>query len=218
MYRRMDRISLMLEELGLQHERNRPMMLRRLCQCRDIAAIEVLLGTIEPVKVYNRGRLRKHSQFSPLTRMVDAAWADAAPAREFRWTVDRLIESDFMDEDDLERAQSALVTWSDNHSLLEETIRNSPALADIEAMSLTLAEVSTIGLEALDRAVAGATANKDWLDLKLASLEAARESRGQTELMIVDPVVDLVCAVALPASMTAEGCQEKEDEAVGEEH
>jgi hexosaminidase len=60
MYRRMDRISLMLEELGLQHERNRPMMLRRLCQCRDVAALEVLLGTIEPVKVYNRGRLRKH--------------------------------------------------------------------------------------------------------------------------------------------------------------
>ncbi len=44
MYRRLDRISLMLEELGLQHERNRPVMLRRLCQCRDIAALEVLLG------------------------------------------------------------------------------------------------------------------------------------------------------------------------------
>ncbi len=103
MYRRMDRISLMLEELGLQHERNRPMMLRRLCQCRDVAALEVLLGAIEPVKVYNRGRLRKHTQFSPLTRMVDAAWPDAGPAREFRWAVERLIESDFMDEDDLER-------------------------------------------------------------------------------------------------------------------
>jgi hexosaminidase len=38
MYRRMDRMSLMLEELGLQHERNRPMMLRRLCQCRDVDA------------------------------------------------------------------------------------------------------------------------------------------------------------------------------------
>ena len=102
MYRRMDHISLMLEELGLQHERNRPMMLRRLCQCRDVAALEVLLGAIEPVKVYNRGRLRKHTQFSPLTRMVDAAWPDAGPAREFRWAVERLIESDFMDEVDLE--------------------------------------------------------------------------------------------------------------------
>ena len=218
MYRRMDRISLMLEELGLQHERNRPMMLRRLCQCRDIAALETLLGTIEPVKVYNRGRLRKHTQFSPLTRMVDAAWADAGPAREFKWAVADLIESDFVDENDLERVQSALVSWSDNHSVLEETIRSSPALADIEAMSIALSEVATIGLDALDLAQANDTATREWLDLRLEVLEARRESHGQTELMIIDPVVDLVCAVALPGSMTVEGCQEEEEVSTGAAH
>jgi hexosaminidase len=210
MYRRMDSTSLMLEELGLQHERNRPMMLRRLCQCRDVGPLEVLLGAIEPVKVYNRGRLRKHTQFSPLTRMVDAAWPDAVPAREFRWAVDRLIESDFVDEDDLEAAQSALVAWRDNHAALEETLRTSPALADIEPTSITLAEVSAIGLEALELATTGSSANKEWLELQLESLNAARESHGQTELVMIDPVVDLVCAVALPASMTAKGCRKQE--------
>jgi len=210
MYRRMDRISLMLEELGLQHERNRPMMLRRLCQCRDVKALEVLLGAIEPVKIYNRGRLRKHTQFSPLTRMVDTAWADAGPAREFRWAVERLIESDFMDREDLGAVETALVAWRDNHAALEETLRTSPALADIVPMSIALTEVSNIGLEALDLAAAGNSANKEWLDLRLESLNASRESHGQTELVMIDPVVDLVCAVALPASVTAEGCQEKE--------
>jgi len=210
MYRRMDSTSLMLEELGLQHERNRPMMLRRICQCRDVAALEVLLGAIEPVKVYNRGRLRKHTQFSPLTRMVDAAWPDAGPAREFGWAVQRLIESDFVDETNLETVRSALVTWRDNHAVLEGTIRTSPALADIEAMSIALARVSTIGLEALDLATAGTAATRDWLDLRLEGLNAARESHGQTELVIIDPVVDLVCAVSLPASVTAEGCRAQE--------
>ena len=217
MYRRMDRISLLLEELGLQHESNRPMMLRRLCQCRDVAALEVLLGTIEPVKVYNRGRLRKHTQFSPLTRMVDAAWPDAGPAREFRWAVERLIESDFMDEEDLEAVRTALITWSDNHALLEEIIRTSPALADIEAMSIALAGVAGIGSEALDLAVAGTVAKRDWLDLRLGQLDEARGSHGQTELVVIDPVVDLVCAAALPASMTAKPCQKKEKAAVGGE-
>ena len=210
MYRRMDRISLMLEELGLQHERNRPMMLRRLCQCRDVAALEVLLGAIEPVKVYNRGRLRKHTQFSPLTRMVDAAWPDAGPARDFRWAVERLIESDFVDEADLEKVRSTLVTWSDNHAELEKTIQTSPALADIEAMSITLTRVSSIGLEALDLGIAETAADRDWLNSRLDSLNAAREFHGQTELVIIDPVVDLVCAVSLPASLTAEGCREQE--------
>lgn len=210
MYRRMDRISLMLEELGLQHERNRPMMLRRLCQCRDVAALEVLLGAIEPVKVYNRGRLRKHTQFSPLTRMVDAAWPDAGPAREFRWAVERLIESDFMDEEDLGAVESTLIAWRDNRGALEETLRTSPALADIEPMSSALAVVSAIGLEALVLATTDSSANKDWLDLRLERLDAARKSHGQAELVIIDPVVDLVCAVSLPASLTAEGCREQE--------
>jgi hexosaminidase len=218
MYRRMDHISLMLEELGLQHERTRPMMLRRLCQCRDIAALEVLLGTIEPVKIYNRQRLRKHTQFSPLTRMVDVAWADAGPSREFRWAVEDLIESDFMDENDFEAVQKALVAWRDNHATLEETLRRSPALRDIEPMSIALTEVSTIGLDALDLARADGAATRQWLGLRLDVLNARRESHGQTELMIIDPVVDLVCAVALPGSMTVEGCQEKEEVSTGAEH
>ena len=77
-------------------------------------------------------------------------------------------------------------------------------------MSVALAEVSTIGLEALDLATEGAAAKRDWLDLRLDSLNAARESHGQTELVIIDPVVDLVCAVSLPASLTAEGCREQD--------
>jgi hexosaminidase len=213
MYRRMDRISLMLEELGLQHERNRAMMLRRLCQCRDVAALEVLLGAIEPVKVYNRGRLRKHTQFSPLTRMVDAAWPDAGPGREFGWAVERLINSDIMDEDDLEVARSFLTMWRDNHAVLEETLRTSPALADIEPMSVALTGVATIGLDAIEAASSDAGANREWLDSRLERLNAARESHGQTELVIIDPVVDLVCAATLPESLTAEGCQEGEAEA-----
>jgi hexosaminidase len=218
MYRRMDRISLMLEELGLQHERNRPMMLRRLCGCRDVAALEVLLGAIEPVKVYNRGRLREHTQFSPLTRMVDAAWPDAGPAREFRWAVDRLIEADFMDPADLVAVQTALVAWCDNHAVLEATLHTSPALVEIEPMSLALAEVAAIGLEALDLATAGETAARDWLDARLDRLSVAREPHGQTELMIVDPVVELVCAVALPSSLTAEGCRPAGEETAADEH
>jgi hypothetical protein len=150
--------------------------------------------------------------------MVDAAWPDAGPAREFGWAVERLIESDFMEEDDLDAVRTALITWSDNHAVLEETIRTSPALADIEAISLTLAEVAAIGLEALDLAVADSTEDKEWLDIRLENLEAARESHGQTELVVIDPVVDLVCAVTLPASMTAEGCQKMEEVSVGGEH
>jgi hypothetical protein len=97
-------------------------------------------------------------------------------------------------------------------------MRTSPALSDIEAISITLARVSTIGLEALDLATAGTAAKRDWLDLRLDSLQTARESHGQTELVMIDPVVDLVCAVSLPASMTAEGCQGEDEAPARGEH
>ncbi len=219
MYRRMDRISLMLEELGLQHERNRPMMLRRLCRCRDIAPLEVLLGTIEPVKVYRRGQQRKHTQFSPLTRMVDAAWADAGPAREFRWAVARFLDSDLADEFDIASIRGDLESWQKNDAALKETLRTSPALAEIKPMSAALTEVSTIGLEALDLLTeSDAAPGAEWLQPRIERLEAAREPHGQTELMVVEPVLELVCAAALPASLTEPGCQPKQEAMAGGEH
>jgi hexosaminidase len=211
MYRRLDRISLLLEELGLEHERNRPVMLRRLCQCRDIGPLEVLLGTIEPVKRYNRGRLRKHTQLAPLTRMVDAAWPDATPARQLRWKVDHLLEdrTENQAEDQAERdaIRRQLETWRENHAALQETFRTSPALAEIVPMSAALAEVSTIGLEALELLDGPDQAPEPWLRQRLERLEEARASHGQTELMIVEPVRALVCAAAGPAAAQAEGCQ-----------
>jgi hexosaminidase len=211
MYRRLDIMSLRLEELGLLHERNRPMMLRRLCQCRDTAALEVLLETIEPVKVYNRGRLRKHTQFSPLTRMVDVAWPDAGPAREFRWTVDRLVAADAASPEDIDAVRAVLESWRDNQTALAPTIESSPALTEMAPMSSTLTEVATIGLEALGAAATKKTVTREWFDDRLGRLEAARLPHGQTELAIVNPVVSLVCAAAGPLADGASECRLNED-------
>jgi hexosaminidase len=218
MYRRLERISLRLEELGLQHERNRSMMLRRLCQCRDVADLEVLLGTIEPVKIYHRGRLRKHTQFSPLTRIVDAAWPDAVPARRFGWISERLIENGFANFADLEAASFTLEVWQENHSKLAPTLMSSPGLAEIEPMSLNLRDVASIGLEALHAASTNESPDTGWLRARLDRLEAAKKPEGQTELMIVDPVTRLVCAAAGPAGATEPGCQPKEETPKPAEH
>ncbi len=211
MYRRLDVTSRRLEEVGLQHERNRPVMLRRLCQCRDIEPLEVLLGAIEPVKVYNRGRLKKHTQFSPLTRMVDAAWPDAIPARQFRWTVDRLLEGGFDNRQEMEKAAAQLTSWRENHARLLPTIDSSPGLAEIEPMSAALSEVAAVGLAGLTAGGAGRLPEDGWLQQQLARLEGAGESHGQTELVILEPVTRLVCTVSGPAGATAAGCRPEEE-------
>ncbi|MDH3745108.1 MAG: family 20 glycosylhydrolase [Acidobacteriota bacterium] len=218
MYRRLDRISLRLEGLGLQHERNQRMMLRRLCQCRDVDALEVLLGTVEPVKIYNRGRQRKHTSFSPLTRAVDAARPDAAPARRFRSSVERLSAGGFEDSQEIDAARSWLRLWEDNHGALEEVFRTSPALAEVESLSRDVSEISEAALDALDFLGERKTASLDWLRPRLERLEAARESRGQLELMIVEPLSKLLCAAAGEAGADEPGCRAETAPAAGPSH
>lgn len=223
MYRRLDRISLLLEEHGLQHLKNRPMMLRRLCQCRDLDGLETLLGAIEPVKIYRRNALRKdtphpYTQLSPLSRLVDVAGADAAPARDFRWTVDRMLADGLTTAGDVEAARARLLLWRDNHAAVAPTLRASPGLAEMEPLSAALAEAATIGLEALELASSQRTAPSGWLAPRLERLAAAREPVGEAELMVVDPVVALACLAAGPEGAAAEGCRPDGAEAAAHAH
>jgi hexosaminidase len=101
MYRRLAVVSLRLEDVGLLHKKNPEAMLRRWIGtdltnrdwARDytIAGIKPLFDVIEPVKGYRRGALQKATQFTPLTRLVDIAQADAKPARDFANAVDRYL-------------------------------------------------------------------------------------------------------------------------------
>ena len=85
-------------------------------------------------------------------------------------------------------------------------------------MSLALRDTATIGIEALNAIASETTMAADWLKPRLERLIEAREPVGQTELMIVDPVVKLLCTAALPASLTAEGCRAEEETAASEHH
>ncbi len=143
--------------------------------------------------------------------MVDVAWPDAIPARQFGWAVDRWIGSDFENRAELAMARSTLETWQANHAAVESTLRSTPGLAEMLPMSENLRNAATIGLEALEVTSQGTTKDQGWLEARLESLQGTAQSVGQTELMIVDPLVRLVCAAAGPAGDAATGCQQDEE-------
>jgi hexosaminidase len=80
MYRRLDAVSLQLEELGLTHEKNVDMMLRRLTRSRDIGPLKTLASVVEPVKEYRRSQAHPATMLAPLTRLIDAATPDSRAA------------------------------------------------------------------------------------------------------------------------------------------
>jgi len=195
MYRRLETISLQLEEHGLTHEKNYAMMLRRLARGGDVTPLKNLVDVIEPVKIYNRNRLRPHNSYSPLTRVVDTARPDAAVARNFRQQVDLYLARRNHDHASTP-IKNWLGRWRDNHQALLPMIKASPALAEIESLSKALADIAGIGFEALTLLEKNQIAAESWKADQLKVINRAKEPSGQTELMVVSAIEKLVVAAS----------------------
>jgi hexosaminidase len=195
MYRRLDIISLQLEELGLTHLKNQEMMLRRLVNGRDTQALKVLVDVIEPLKIYRRHSQATYTFFSPLTRVVDAALPDANQARIFRQQVEDFVSGN-VNKEAADVLIGDLKLWKDNHEKLKPVIAGAPVLKEIETLSQDLSRIAGIGLEAVEFILAGKKVGPQWIEESKKVLKAAREPRGHTELMIVTAVERLVVALS----------------------
>jgi len=188
MYRRLKIVSLRLEELGLTHEKNYGMMLRRLAAGQDISALKTLVDVVEPVKIYKRNHLRKQFTYTPLTRVVDAARPDAERAREFRnWTQEYLNNGNCRNE-----ILQWLQIWKRNDSRLQNIIDQSPVLWEIRSLSKDLSAVALSGIVAMQFIETKKTAPEAWQKGALKTIERAKIPRGQVELMILPAIEELV--------------------------
>ena len=196
MYRRLSVISTQLEELGLTHEKNYGMLLRRLAGSENIGALRTLASVIEPVKEYHRYQMRPQTMLSPLTGLVDAARPDSEAARQFAAMVEgllsdaprfRLYRSDIRD---------SLTSWRDAGTALDPMIDRAPALQEARPLAKNLADVAAAGLEAIAYLSTGDAATTQWRDAQLAKLDEAAKPKAALELVIIPSVRKLVIAAA----------------------
>jgi len=196
MYRRLSVISTQLEELGLTHEKNYGMLLRRLAGSENIGALRTLASVIEPVKEYHRYQMRPQTMLSPLTGLVDAAQPDSEAARQFAAMVEglladaprfRLYRSDIRD---------SLTSWRDAGTALDLMIDRAPALQEARPLAKNLADVGAAGLEAIAYLSSGEAATAQWRDAQLAKLDEAAKPKAALELVIIPSVRKLVIAAA----------------------
>jgi len=147
MYRRMERISVQLEELGLLHLKNSAMMLRRLAAGQDPEAAQNLLEWLAPVQGYYRTDHTPYTSFSPFTRMVDAAPPESLPARRFARLVDAYLEE--RKPGDRDALLKVMDGWESNHDALVRLIKKAPALREVEPTSAILQQLGRAGREAV---------------------------------------------------------------------
>jgi len=194
MYKRLERISFLLEEHGLLHQKNYETMLRRLTNNSDITPLKTLVDLLEQVKNYDRhfqGVI--HRSYSPYTRVVDAARSESMTAREFSLLVNEYVNTKnpalFL------KMQLPLVKWANNHKMLSKTIALSPVLKEIEPHSINLANLSLIAIEAIDLMKTNRQPSDEWLERSRTVLVEAKKPYGQTMIMIVAAVEKLLLAL-----------------------
>lgn len=196
MYRRLAVISVQLEELGLTHEKNFSMLLRRLAGSQEIGSLTTLASVIEPVKQYNRGQMRPATMLSPLTGLVDAARPDSDAARRFAAMVDGLLSDAPRFQLYKESIRMTLTEWRDAGLALDPLIDQSPALHEAKPLAKDLSEIGVAGVEAMSYLSAGVAPTTEWRDARLARLDEAAKPKAALEFAIIPSVRQLVIAAA----------------------
>jgi len=196
MYRRLGLTSLALEELGLLHLKNADMILRRLSGGPGIKALKVLAEAVEPLKNYKRHGQAEYTSLSPFTRFVDACAPESLPARAFRTRVDRFLAG--KDPSLGAELRERMSAWKDNHALVLRLLASSPALREIEPLSLGLARACEIGLIALDHLSKGEAQPAKWAEERGRELAEAGGPAAHAELAVVSAIGKLVSACAGP--------------------
>ena len=194
MYRRLGLVSLELEELGLLHLKNPDMMLRRLAGTMAIEPLKVLAEAVEPLKNYLRHDQAAYTSLSPFTRFVDACAPESLTARAFRKKVDLFLAS--RDPKLGWEIGATLALWKANHVLVLPLVAASPALREIEPLSLGLARACEVGIEALDRLAKGQSQPAAWTEEKEKILAEAAKPAAHAELAVLTAITKLVEACA----------------------
>jgi hexosaminidase len=194
MYRRLRTISAQLEELGLTHEKNQAMMLRRLAGGADTTALETLASVVEPVKEYRRYQQRPQTMLSPLTGLVDAARPDSDAAREFTRRTNGLLSDAPRFDAYSQELRDTLNAWRDADPQLEALMDRSPALAEARPLARDLSAAATIGLEALSYLSNGVQPSVEWRDSRLAALDEAAKPKAALEFAFMPALRELVVA------------------------
>jgi hexosaminidase len=196
MYRRLDAISIELEELGLTHEKNVDMMLRRIAGTKEIAPLKTLVSVVEPVKEYRRNRERKATLLSPLTRLIDAARPDSEAGRRFATLVDAMLADAPSFQKNQAPIKAILGEWREARPALDAMIDKSPILREAEQLPRELAELGNAGLEALAYLAADIAPPAGWREAKLATLEQAAKPKAEVEFAVIGSVRKLILLAA----------------------
>jgi hexosaminidase len=195
MYARMSVVSDRLVFYDLQHQSFNWPMLQRMSGQADPKYLAVLASVVQPPMGYQRESLKQYNWHSPLNHLVDAVPPESDTARNFSNLVAAVVAGKASPEQWLE-AKDQLTLWRDNDAKLQPSLDRSDITSELIPVSRTLAQVSSIGLRALDDLQNHRVADASATQSDMQALQTAEKPQAILRDMVVAPVETLVRAAA----------------------
>lgn len=142
MYRRLDKINLLLEETGIQHIKNREAMMRRICNGYNIEPLKVFADAVEPLEGYRRHGSKRYTTEFPLSRVADVALSDAPDFVRFRLYLNDYLKT--KNRDSYSKMMDYLDKWSNNQQAFYALASDNVILKEALPLSDNLAELASV--------------------------------------------------------------------------
>jgi hexosaminidase len=195
MYRRLEVESLRLETFGLTHISQKDASLRQLSGTREIASLQVLASILEPVVFDQRAHQQHANQLTPLDLLVDALPPDPPSRHNFELLTRTYLQKPAAQKQEEKELTSKFTAWTAAEPGILSQMANSPLLAQAEPRAHQLAELGTLGLEAVSYLSSGLPAAAGWKAAKLGVLDDAEKPQAYVRFTVLKPLRDLVNAV-----------------------
>jgi hexosaminidase len=192
MYRRLDLMSVRLEEFGLKHISHTDAMLRFGAQAANVDILHEFIQTVQPATFDERENSQHPTQFTPLSHLIDAANPDPTYVRILSSSVDALLSDAprfVAHRADLEATFHA---WHDLPRAFVAMAQTSPLLAEAKPRIAELAKLGDIGSEALTFLESVKAPPAGWKEAKLAVLDEATEPKSLLRFVVLSPMRELI--------------------------
>jgi len=202
MHERLDAFSRQLEIIGLRHESNREMMLRRFagecCSPKALDALRMAAAVFEPVKNYGRNKAQPDvTQFHPLTGFADFLKVESDPARIFGDEMEAWIQEGGESLQQLRATvEHGTSAWMQAAKELPPLMTRSGRAGEIAPVVEALRQAGRVVVAALSR-LKRPGQHDAWRVAQLSRVSAACRPRGHFELALERPLRLLVAIASV---------------------
>lgn len=199
MYRRLAFVSRELSSLGLMHRMSSFRMLQRMAGDERVVPLKNLAELLKPTSLSSRRKLREYSSLTPLNRMVDAVQPESETARRFENVVDATLAGLPGSSGELRSLRRQLALWHETVREIAPILDQSYLLKEIGQASEALADIVTLGLEAVDYIETNRKPEKGWAEKAAPVINRAEKPQAEMLIAIAAPIKKLVDAAnAIP--------------------